>query len=502
MGVGESAVQTARGMRARLDKGMPTLALMGISCWMAWNSVAFSGAFWLHDIDNSARAESLILVHLVASLAALLLAAANAGRVRGFVTRPAFVLASGAVSTLGTLFIVITRATIFPSQPLFVAGCLLSGVGTTGLFLRFAPMVGSLAPKRSFTAIVECSLAASLAFLFMAHLGDEAASCVFIALPMLGAALMCVRPADVPAEARTLGEPPREGSGARGLALFLASVALCSGALELMKAAVLTGATPELSAAFRLDSELILVLVLAATAVCLHAVDDLNLARLYCGVVAALVATLTMAGTLADGTPAAAVVSTCVCTVFNSIVWSMLAYLTYQTQGAALRFFGLGNAALCLGTIVAAAFVTAVDAAEMTDHLHVAFAVLGVAVLVDALFVFNERRVNELLPPVDDAIAGEDGTQDTAEAAPDAPKAGRYVRACEDMAAAFSLSTRETEVFLALARGWTAQEIAESKSLSVNTVRAHIRAIYAKLGVHSGKELRDLIRDWQATRRG
>lgn len=30
-------------------------------------------------------------------------------------------------------------------------------------------------------------------------------------------------------------------------------------------------------------------------------------------------------------------------------------------------------------------------------------------------------------------------------------------------------------------------------------MRAHIRSIYAKLGVHSGKELRDLIRERQAS---
>ena len=501
MAVGEGAATAAKGMRARLDEGMPTLALLGISCWMAWNSVAFSGAFWLHDIDSSARAESLILVHLVASLASLLLASALAPRVREFLTRPAFVLASGAVSSLGTLLIVVTRASIFPSQPLFVTGCVLSGVGTTGLFLRFAPMAGSLAPRRSFTAIVECSLAASLVFLFMAHLGDEAASCVFIALPLAGSALMCVRGEGAPAEGRALGDVPRDAGGTRGLALFLASVALCSGALELMKATVLTGVTPEQSTSLRLDAELILTLLMAVATIGLHAVEDFDLARLYSGVVAALVAALTLAGTLADRTPVAGLVATCVCTAFNSVVWSMLAYLTYQSQGGALRFFGLGNAALCLGTIVAASFVTAVGEVQQAAWLHVAFAALGIAVLVDALFVFNERKVNELLPPVDDAL-GEAGETPAngGEASADAHRAGRYVRACEAMAADAGLSAREQEVFLALARGWTAQEIAESKSLSVNTVRAHIRAIYAKTGVHSGKELRDLIRDCQATR--
>ena len=114
------------------------------------------------------------------------------------------------------------------------------------------------------------------------------------------------------------------------------------------------------------------------------------------------------------------------------------------------------------------------------------------------LFVFNERRVNELLPPVDDVLAADEQSAPAAgQADSDTRKPGRYMQTCEAMAHTAGLSTRESEVFLALARGWTAQEIAEHESLSIYTVRAHIRSIYAKLGVHSGKELRDCIRECQ-----
>ena len=270
MSMGESAEKATGGLRARLDASLPLLALMGISCWMAWNSVAFSGAFWLHDAGTSVRVESLIVVHLVSCLVALLLAAAFASRVRGFVTRPAFVLGSGFASTLGTLLIVITCEAIFPSQPLFVLGCVLSGVGTTGLFLRFAPMAGSLPPRRSFTALAECSLAASLMFLCMANMSDEVASGFFVALPLAGSLLMCVRGESVPAELRVLGDAPKGECGLRGLALFLASVALCSAALELMKATVLVGTTPESSTFYRTHSELILTALFAAVVIALH----------------------------------------------------------------------------------------------------------------------------------------------------------------------------------------------------------------------------------------
>ncbi len=500
MGLSEETTEPQTGVRARLDESLPMLALMGISCWMTWNSVGFSGAFWLHDIENSVRAENLIVVHLIASTVALFCAAVLAPCLRAVVTRSAFVGSCGVLAALGTFLIVITRASIYPSVSLFTLGCVLSGLGLTGQFLRFAPMVGSLPPRRSFAAIVACSLVASLVFLCMAHLSDEAASCVFVALPLLGSALLLVRGEAKPAEEHVLRDAPSGARGMRGLALFLVSVALCSAALELMKGTVLVIVPPTSSAACRVDVELILAVIYAVALVGLHAMRDFDLARLYCGVVAVLVVVLTVVGTLAERTLAVAVVASCVCSIFNTVVWVMLAYLTYQAQGGALRFFGLGNAALSGGTIVAGAFVSGLAQAHSEALLHAVFVVLGVVVLVDVLFVFNERRVNELLPPVDDALEADEGAA-TADgrADSDARRPGRYVRACESMAASAGLSTREGEVFLALARGWTAQEIAEHESLSVYTVRAHIRAIYAKLGVHSGKELRDRIRDYQAS---
>ena len=58
----------------------------------------------MHDIENSLRAENLIIVHLIASTVALVLAAACASRLRKVATYPAFVVASGLVAAAGTLF--------------------------------------------------------------------------------------------------------------------------------------------------------------------------------------------------------------------------------------------------------------------------------------------------------------------------------------------------------------------------------------------------------------
>lgn len=53
----------------------------------------------------------------------------------------------------------------------------------------------------------------------------------------------------------------------------------------------------------------------------------------------------------------------------------------------------------------------------------------------------------------------------------------------------WGFTPREAEVFAELARGRTAQPIADRMCVSINTVRSHIKHVYIKLGVHSQQEL-------------
>ena len=65
--------------------------------------------------------------------------------------------------------------------------------------------------------------------------------------------------------------------------------------------------------------------------------------------------------------------------------------------------------------------------------------------------------------------------------------------ACRELVNSHRLSPREEEVALLLARGHTRASIAKKLFVSENTVRAHVKNIYAKLGIHSKQQLIDLI---------
>ncbi len=65
--------------------------------------------------------------------------------------------------------------------------------------------------------------------------------------------------------------------------------------------------------------------------------------------------------------------------------------------------------------------------------------------------------------------------------------------ACADLVRRYVLSGREGEVLELLARGNTRASIAEKLCISENTVRVHVKNIYAKLHIHSKQQLIDMV---------
>jgi DNA-binding CsgD family transcriptional regulator len=64
---------------------------------------------------------------------------------------------------------------------------------------------------------------------------------------------------------------------------------------------------------------------------------------------------------------------------------------------------------------------------------------------------------------------------------------------CAHLAKLYSLSSREEEILCLLARGKTAQSIADETSISFNTAKTHIAHIYQKMGIHTRQEVMNLI---------
>lgn len=66
------------------------------------------------------------------------------------------------------------------------------------------------------------------------------------------------------------------------------------------------------------------------------------------------------------------------------------------------------------------------------------------------------------------------------------------------MAARYFLTEREAGVLGLLLAGRSAPYIAEQLCVSQNTVKTHVRHIYAKLDIHTRQELLDLVQKQEA----
>lgn len=87
-----------------------------------------------------------------------------------------------------------------------------------------------------------------------------------------------------------------------------------------------------------------------------------------------------------------------------------------------------------------------------------------------------------------DADTGADGTA-SEEGAGVPTMLDAIVEQCETVSSRYRLSGREEEVLVELARGRTIASIAETLTVSENTIKAHTKSIYRKLGVHTREEL-------------
>ena len=133
---------------------------------------------------------------------------------------------------------------------------------------------------------------------------------------------------------------------------------------------------------------------------------------------------------------------------------------------------------------------------------------MALALVVCAVWVFTEKRVNEFLWGASNGIsdvdvqfldAGEgalaDGGSgcDGQEGFSPAKGEGLYGRKVAALAESYRLSPREVEVLELFAAGRSAAFIAELQFVTINTVRSHIKHIYSKCDVHSRQELITLI---------
>lgn len=183
----------------------------------------------------------------------------------------------------------------------------------------------------------------------------------------------------------------------------------------------------------------------------------------------------------------------------GSVLFDMTAWLALVSIGArnpltAVTTISWGRGICALGTVLGAQ-MGALSHDVIGREPSLVFMVSGVLLLVFCAYVivglksFTFAGVISGVEPVSLEAAGEGPTALEAARTPEEAFASR----CEAIASEFSLTPREAEVFAMLARGRDRAYIEEALVVSRNTVKAHVKHVYAKLGIHSHQELLDLV---------
>lgn len=343
-----------------------------------------------------------------------------------------------------------------------------------------------------------CAIAAALVRRMLAAL----AVCEEEPLPEGGAI-----PASVPAR------PQGEEAQTFPVALWsrrgeLAKALLCIAATGLMLGYLRTGASPGNSIG---SAAALIVLVAVATAVrCLPALDTRSLFE---AAVVCVCAAFLLGPVIDLAAPGASSALADVGTIlFEILIW-LISLDIVRTRHRQLRAAAGARLVAVFGHL-AGALVAAGAAAATVSHPQ-AFQAASLAIVfvyVVILLVFSRGD-----SPAPNADAGGDGVSEAAVFAgiptatngpasadanavpPLAADADYWAAPCRTIADTFSLTPRETEVLEQLAQGRDLAFMEEKFVLSRNTVKMHVRNVYAKLGVHSKQEVIDLV---EQTRRG
>lgn len=173
-------------------------------------------------------------------------------------------------------------------------------------------------------------------------------------------------------------------------------------------------------------------------------------------------------------------------TLFDMVAWLALIAVAGRNAHGAVAVFAWGRGVASLGSTAGAAlgvwsntlFGGGLPAAELvTGALILVF--VGYALI--GLRKFSFAATIEGVEPVVEAVAKSPEQE--------------FEERCREVADRFGLSPRELEVFMMLARGRDRAYIQERLVVSRNTVKAHVKHVYAKLDIHTHQELIDLVEE-------
>ncbi|WP_417143724.1 response regulator transcription factor [Raoultibacter massiliensis] len=164
---------------------------------------------------------------------------------------------------------------------------------------------------------------------------------------------------------------------------------------------------------------------------------------------------------------------------FDMLVWCLCAYLIRHRSVSPIWLGGLSIGTLLAGRFLGFELFTLLHPLVGREDVSLLVASVLLVLLVTALFLVSHNNLLEAWGMVKPGETLND--REIAESC------------CMQIAGQYRLSAREREVLLQMAQGKSRAEIGDELVLSEETIKTHLRHIYQKCGIHSRKELEDMV---------
>lgn len=477
-----------------LTEQWPYLRFLGLGAWWAWIWLCYNSVEIMRMFPADLQTSYVLQMYLFSTLgiAGSMLAAAGAWkRVTVLVDKRWFVVGFGAFATLATIllgFSVVMGAGVF-----FVLAAIFTGVGTSVLCLKVGRLYGGVSLGDSLTAGAISLLLAALLYFVGVGIPEAWRLFYIAALPLVSALLLTMGTADpFPSAVSGAGE----GRGNRSPEQRLYRKLVAASALVAVTAGVGKGISSTLvdNAVFAREGAVIVFsigIIAVLIAYVVNRGDAVRGARQVYSALMVLGMAMMLATCFGFDIAFLSVGKEALWLVFSCF----MAYLAFRYDLSPVRVFGIGQAAYFLASTAgwAAGSLMAPYYGEAMVRMGVGIALTFLVVVV-LVYVFPENDLKRIMAwSVDGDRVGQISRQDArlvgSEEPADVPGIARAAEA------RYGLSARELEILDLFAQGRSANWIADSLTISKNTVRSHLRAIYTKLDVHTRQELLDFLGD-------
>lgn len=534
MGFAKVAAHKEQEKPALLEQ-WPDLGYLGLGAWWGWIWLCYNSIDALRLFPDELRANNVFLMYLFSTIAiavSMLAAAAAWRKATDLVDNRIIVAAFGGMASVSTFLMGLSG--VAGSAAMFAVFAVLTGVGTSMLCLRAGRAYGALPLGESLTnGALSLVLAAALYYVGSGIVSEWRLAYISL-LPIAAAGLFSLVGDEAYPSASIAGARAVTGKERvmfRRLVAASSIVAFTAGFGKGVSAFTVP-------AQFAYEGAISVFFIGLIAVVIVFAVNRYNVyqsARVVYSTLMVMGIALMLASCFGFSVTFLIIGKEVLWLVFSCL----LAYLSFRFEMSPVRVFGVGQACYFLSSTVGwvAGMFVAPSYGDATVRMGCGIALAFLVVLV-LVYVFPEKSIKQIATwklscPVEFALAenanGEEDARNAvdshAEKAPInksskhasdshealvveeprgafaasgssllgesrdealknvAPLTGR------DLIERYGLSKRELEVLELFAQGRSANWIADSLVISKNTVRAHLRAIYSKLDVHTRQDL-------------